>query len=153
NFPISGRGLERAQIRALGLLKAACAKVNKDLGLLDGDKADAIAAAAEQIADGRHDDQFPIDVFQTGSGTSSNMNTNEVIASIAKRSGVAVHPNDHVNMSQSSNDTFPTATHLAATEMAVHTLIPALEHLESTLTDKATEWWNVVKSGRTHLMD
>src|SRR5699024_10555494 len=87
NFPISGRGLERAQIRALGLLKAACAKVNKDLGLLDGDKADAIAAAAEQIADGRHDDQFPIDVFQTGSGTSSNMNTNEVIASIAKRSG------------------------------------------------------------------
>ncbi|WP_182359823.1 class II fumarate hydratase [Tomitella gaofuii] len=153
NFPISGRGLERAQIRALGLLKAACARVNKELGLLDATRADAIIAAAEQIAAGRHDAQFPIDVFQTGSGTSSNMNANEVIASLAAADGVTVHPNDHVNMSQSSNDTFPTAVHLAAAEMAVHTLIPALEHLDGALSDKATEWWTVVKSGRTHLMD
>jgi len=153
NFPISGRGLERAQIRAMGLLKAACAQVNKDLGLLDAVKADAIIAAAEEIAEGRHDDQFPIDVFQTGSGTSSNMNANEVIASIAKANGVEVHPNDHVNMSQSSNDTFPTATHLAATESAVKALIPALDHLRLALFDKAAAWKSVVKSGRTHLMD
>ncbi|TQF73900.1 class II fumarate hydratase [Rhodococcus spelaei] len=153
NFPISGRGLERAQIRAMGLLKAACAQVNKDLGLLDPAKADAIIAAANEIADGRHDDQFPIDVFQTGSGTSSNMNANEVIASIANANGVAVHPNDDVNMSQSSNDTFPTATHLAATEAAVKELIPALDHLRLALGDKAAEWKTVVKSGRTHLMD
>ncbi|MFG1785646.1 class II fumarate hydratase [Rhodococcus oryzae] len=153
NFPISGRGLERAQIRAMGLLKAACAQVNKDLGLLDAVKADAIIAAAEEIAEGKHDDQFPIDVFQTGSGTSSNMNANEVIASIAKANGVEVHPNDHVNMSQSSNDTFPTATHLAATESAVKALIPALDHLRLALFDKAAEWKSVVKSGRTHLMD
>jgi fumarate hydratase class II len=153
NFPISGRGLERAQIRALGLLKAACAKVNKDLGLLDPAKADAIITAANEIAEGRHDDQFPIDVFQTGSGTSSNMNANEVIASIAKANGVNVHPNDDVNMSQSSNDTFPTATHLAATEAAIKDLIPALDHLRLALLDKSTEWRTVVKSGRTHLMD
>lgn len=153
NFPISGRGLERAQIRALGLLKAACAQVNKDLGLLDAVKAEAIIAAATEIADGKHDDQFPIDVFQTGSGTSSNMNANEVIASIAKANGVTVHPNDDVNMSQSSNDTFPTATHLAATEAAVKDLVPALEHLRLALLDKSTEWRTVVKSGRTHLMD
>jgi len=153
NFPISGRGLERAQIRALGLLKAACAQVNKDLGLLDADKADAIIAAAGEIAAGEHDDQFPIDVFQTGSGTSSNMNANEVIASIAARNGVTVHPNDDVNMSQSSNDTFPTSTHVAATEAAVRDLIPALEHLHAALAAKATEWRTVVKSGRTHLMD
>nr|WP_203236729.1 class II fumarate hydratase [Nocardia panacis] len=153
NFPISGRGLERAQIRALGLLKAACARVNRDLGLLDPMKAEAIIAAAGEIAEGRHDDQFPIDVFQTGSGTSSNMNANEVIASIAKANGVAVHPNDDVNMSQSSNDTFPTATHLAATEAAVRDLIPALDHLRLALLDKSTEWRTVVKSGRTHLMD
>lgn len=153
NFPISGRGLERAQIRALGLLKAACAKVNRDLGLLDATKADAIIAAATEIAEGRHDDQFPIDVFQTGSGTSSNMNANEVIASIAKARGVEVHPNDHVNMSQSSNDTFPTATHLAATEAVIADLVPALDHLRLALLDKSTEWKTVVKSGRTHLMD
>ncbi|MET8423987.1 class II fumarate hydratase [Nocardia sp. NPDC004860] len=153
NFPISGRGLERAQIRALGLLKAACAAVNRDLGLLDKAKADAIIAAAEEIADGRHDDQFPIDVFQTGSGTSSNMNANEVIASIAARDGVTVHPNDDVNMSQSSNDTFPTATHLAATEAVVKDLVPALDHLRLALLDKSQEWKYVVKSGRTHLMD
>ncbi|MEV6767205.1 class II fumarate hydratase [Nocardia sp. NPDC051030] len=153
NFPISGRGLERAQIRALGLLKAATAAVNRDLGLLDKTKADAIIAAAGEIADGQHDDQFPIDVFQTGSGTSSNMNANEVIASIAARDGVTVHPNDDVNMSQSSNDTFPTATHLAATEAVVKDLVPALEHLRLALLDKSVEWRDVVKSGRTHLMD
>ncbi|MGF7121239.1 class II fumarate hydratase [Rhodococcus sp. AG1013] len=153
NFPISGRGLERAQIRAMGLLKAACAQVNKDLGLLEPQKADAIIAAAAEIADGRHDDQFPIDVFQTGSGTSSNMNANEVIASLAANAGVTVHPNDDVNMSQSSNDTFPTATHVAATEAAVKDLVPALDHLRLALFDKATQWKTVVKSGRTHLMD
>jgi fumarate hydratase, class II len=155
NFPISGRGLERTQIRALGLLKGACAQVNKDLGLLAPEKADAIIAAAAEIADGRHDDQFPIDVFQTGSGTSSNMNTNEVIASIAATATppVIVHPNDDVNMSQSSNDTFPTATHIAATEAAVRHLIPALEVLHDALVTKAREWRTVVKSGRTHLMD
>jgi fumarate hydratase, class II len=153
NFPISGRGLERTQIRALGLLKGACARVNKDLGLLAPDKADAIIAAANEIADGRRDDQFPIDVFQTGSGTSSNMNANEVIASIAAANGVTVHPNDDVNMSQSSNDTFPTATHIAATEAAVRHLIPALQVLHDALADKAREWRTVVKSGRTHLMD
>ncbi len=153
NFPISGRGLERTQIRALGLLKGACAQVNKDLGLLAPEKADAIIAAAGEIADGLHDDQFPIDVFQTGSGTSSNMNTNEVIAGIAERNGVTVHPNDDVNMSQSSNDTFPTATHIAATEAAVRQLIPALEVLHESLDSKARQWRTVVKSGRTHLMD
>lgn len=153
NFPISGRGLEDQQIRALGLLKAACAQVNKDLGKLDAEKADAIIAAAQEIADGKHNDQFPIDVFQTGSGTSSNMNTNEVIASIAKANGVEVHPNDDVNMGQSSNDTFPTATHVAATEAAVQDLIPGLEVLQKSLAAKAEEWHEVVKSGRTHLMD
>ncbi|HKP39523.1 class II fumarate hydratase [Mycobacterium sp.] len=155
NFPISGRGLERAQIRALGLLKGACAQVNKDLGLLAPEKADAIIAAAGEIADGLHDDQFPIDVFQTGSGTSSNMNTNEVIAGIAATATppVNVHPNDDVNMSQSSNDTFPTATHIAATEAAVRHLIPALEVLHESLAGKARQWHTVVKSGRTHLMD
>ena len=153
NFPISGRGLEAQQIRALGLLKAACAQVNKDLGNLDAEKADAIIAAAKEIADGKHNDQFPIDVFQTGSGTSSNMNTNEVIASIAKANGVEVHPNDHVNMGQSSNDTFPTATHVAATEAAANDLIPALKVLQESLATKASQWHEVVKSGRTHLMD
>ncbi|QKT06640.1 class II fumarate hydratase [Gordonia sp. X0973] len=153
NFPISHRPLERTQIRALGLLKAACAQVNKDLGLLSAEKADAIIAAASEIADGKHDDQFPIDVFQTGSGTSSNMNANEVIASIAKAQGVDVHPNDDVNMSQSSNDTFPTATHVAATEAAVTQLIPALAHLHDALAAKSQEWRETVKSGRTHLMD
>ncbi|RFD24338.1 aspartate ammonia-lyase [Mycobacterium uberis] len=153
NFPISGRGLERTQIRALGLLKGACAQVNKDLGLLAPDKAAAIIAAAAEIADGRHDDQFPIDVFQTGSGTSSNMNTNEVIASIAAANNVTVHPNDDVNMSQSSNDTFPTATHIAATEATIRHLIPALQELHTALATKAREWHTVVKSGRTHLMD
>ena len=153
NFPISGRGLESAQIRAMGLLKAACAIVNKDRGLLPAEQADAIVAAAKEIADGKHDAEFPIDVFQTGSGTSSNMNTNEVIASIAKNNGVEVHPNDHVNMGQSSNDTFPTATHVAATEAAVNDLIPGLKVLHESLAKKAVEWKDIVKSGRTHLMD
>jgi len=153
NFPISGRGLDRAQIRALGLLKAACARVNAQLGVIADDQAAAIAAAADQIAAGRHDDQFPIDVFQTGSGTSSNMNANEVIATLAAKAGVDVHPNDHVNASQSSNDTFPTATHLAATEAAVTELVPALEHLHAALVAKQLQWATVVKSGRTHLMD
>ncbi|MDU0478261.1 class II fumarate hydratase [Staphylococcus chromogenes] len=153
NFPISGRGLESAQIRAMGLLKAACAQVNKDKGVLAPEMADAIIAAGKEIAEGKHDAEFPIDVFQTGSGTSSNMNTNEVIASIAKRNGVEIHPNDHVNMGQSSNDTFPTATHVAATEAAVNDLIPGLKVLHASLAKKATEWKDVVKSGRTHLMD
>ncbi|PFG29016.1 class II fumarate hydratase [Corynebacterium renale] len=153
NFPISGRGLEAAQIRALGLLKAACAQVNKDSGVLDAEKADAIIAAGKEIAAGKHDKEFPIDVFQTGSGTSSNMNTNEVIASLASKNGVEVHPNDHVNMGQSSNDTFPTATHVAATEAAVNDLIPGLKVLHESLAKKADEWENIVKSGRTHLMD
>ena len=153
NFPISFRGLERTQIRALGLLKAACAQVNKDLGLLAADNAHANTAAAGEVADGQRDDQGPIDVIQTGSGTSSNMNANEVIASIAARNGVTVHPNDDVNMSQSSNDTFPTATHIAATEAAVRHLIPALEVLHESLAGKARQWKTVVKSGRTHLMD
>ena len=130
NFPISGRGLERAQIRALGLLKAAAARVNDELGVLDADVAAAIAAAADEVADGRHDDQFPIDVFQTGSGTSSNMNANEVIATLATRAlGRDVHPNDHVNASQSSNDTFPTTIHVAATEARASGRVPALDHL------------------------
>lgn len=153
NFPISDRPLEAAQIRAMGLLKAACAQVNKDRGLLTDEQADAIISAAKEIADGKHNDEFPIDVFQTGSGTSSNMNTNEVIASIAKNNGVEVHPNDHVNMGQSSNDTFPTATHVAATEAAVNDLIPGLKMLHTSLKNKSKEWETVVKSGRTHLMD
>ncbi|WP_288747110.1 class II fumarate hydratase [uncultured Corynebacterium sp.] len=153
NFPISGRGLENAQIRALGLLKAACAQVNKYSGSLDAEKANAIIAAAKEIAEGKHNDAFPIDVFQTGSGTSSNMNTNEVIASLAHKQGVEVHPNDDVNMGQSSNDTFPTATHVAATEAAVNDLIPGLKVLHESLTKKAKEFADVVKAGRTHLMD
>ena len=153
NFPISGRGLENAQIRALGLLKAACAQVNKDSGKLDADKADAIISAATEIAEGKHNNAFPIDVFQTGSGTSSNMNTNEVIASLAHQNGVEIHPNDHVNMGQSSNDTFPTATHVAATEAAVNDLIPGLKVLHESLSKKSKEFANVVKAGRTHLMD
>jgi fumarate hydratase class II len=153
NFPISGRPLEATQIRAMGLLKAACAQVNKDSGALDATKADAIIAAGKAIAEGTYNDEFPIDVFQTGSGTSSNMNTNEVIASLAKQNGVEIHPNDDVNMGQSSNDTFPTATHVAATEAAVTDLIPALSQLRESLAAKSSEWKTIVKSGRTHLMD
>jgi len=154
NFPISGRGLERAQIRAFGLVKAACARVNGRLGVLDAEVADAIAAAAGEVAEGRHDAHFPIDVFQTGSGTSSNMNANEVIANLASRyAGLAVHPNDHVNASQSSNDVFPTSIHLAAVEAVINDLVPALEHLASELRRRAHDWAGVVKAGRTHLMD
>ncbi len=154
NFPISGRGLERSQIRALGLLKAAAARVNARLGVLDGDLAAAIAAAADEVAEGKHDEHFPIDVFQTGSGTSSNMNANEVIATLASRTlGRDVHPNDHVNASQSSNDTFPTTIRVAATEAVLTDVVPALDHLATVIEQRAAEWQDVVKSGRTHLMD
>jgi len=154
NFPISGRPIEAAQIRALGLVKGAAARVNKTLGVLDAEIADAIATAADEVASGAHDDQFPIDVFQTGSGTSSNMNANEVIATLASRaSGQKVHPNDHVNASQSSNDVFPTTIHLAATEAVVTDTIPGLDHLGAVLNRRAQDWRHVVKAGRTHLMD
>jgi fumarate hydratase class II len=157
NFPISGRGLERAQIRALGLVKAACARVNEQIGAVDATRAKAIAAASDEVADGQHDAHFPVDVFQTGSGTSSNMNANEVIATLATRrlgtDGPDVHPNDHVNASQSSNDVFPTTIHLAATEAVVREVIPALEHLARTLRRRAADWADLVKAGRTHLMD
>ncbi|HZZ51156.1 MAG TPA: class II fumarate hydratase [Pseudonocardia sp.] len=154
NFPISGRGLERAQIRALGLVKGAAARVNERSGALAADVAKAIAAAADEVAEGAHDNEFPIDVFQTGSGTSSNMNANEVIATLASRAlGSDVHPNDHVNASQSSNDVFPTTIHLAATEAVVSDVIPALDHLAGTLRGRAQEWSQLVKAGRTHLMD
>ena len=154
NFPISGTPIESAQIRALAQIKGACAKANAELGILDQDVADAIAAAAAEVATGAHDAHFPIDVFQTGSGTSSNMNTNEVIATLATRSlGKDVHPNDHVNASQSSNDVFPTSIHVAATASTIHELLPSLDHLAQSLERKAQEFAEVVKSGRTHLMD
>ncbi|MDT7539530.1 MAG: fumarate hydratase, class, partial [Actinomycetota bacterium] len=154
NFPISGQRIERAHIEALARIKAAAAKVNASLGVLSEDMAKAIVAAADEVAAGQWDDHFPIDVFQTGSGTSSNMNTNEVIASLAtEKLGSAVHPNDHVNASQSSNDVFPSSIHIAATSAVVNDLIPALHHLEQSLSRKAAEFATVVKSGRTHLMD
>src|SRR3954467_1769961 len=150
NFQISGETVPASVIHWLGRIKGASAKVNAELELLDADVAERIAAAADEVGDGRHDDQFPIDVFQTGSGTSSNMNANEVIANLA---GDGAHANDHVNYGQSSNDVFPSAVHLAALEQATNTLIPALEHLERALEAKAKEFHDVVKSGRTHLMD
>jgi fumarate hydratase class II len=153
NFPISGSTLEPEHIRAIAQVKAAAAKVNAELGVVDPHKAEAIRAAAQEIVDGGHVAEFPIDVFQTGSGTSSNMNMNEVLASLAGRAGVDVHPNDDVNASQSSNDTFPTSIHVAATSATMRQLIPALDHLASTLEAKAEEFADVVKSGRTHLMD
>jgi fumarate hydratase, class II len=154
NFPISGRGLEPAHIRALAQIKGAAAQVNAELGVIEPEIADAIAVAAAHVADGGYDEQFPIDVFQTGSGTSSNMNANEVIATLAARElGREVHPNDKVNASQSSNDVFPSSIHLAATEAVVHDLLPALAHLAETLEGKAREFDTVVKAGRTHLMD
>ncbi|WP_030807014.1 class II fumarate hydratase [Streptomyces sp. NRRL F-2799] len=154
NFPISGQHLERAHIEALARIKGAAAKVNADLGVLDRDVADAIQGAAAEVADGTWDEHFPVDVFQTGSGTSSNMNANEVIATLAgERLGRDVHPNDQVNASQSSNDVFPSSIHIAATAAVVHDLIPALEHLAAALTRKAEEFADVVKAGRTHLMD
>ncbi len=153
NFPISGTTLDPAHIRAMALLKAAAARANGELGVLEAEQVDAIVAAAGEVAEGRHDGEFPIDVFQTGSGTSSNMNMNEVLASICARDGVDVHPNDEVNASQSSNDTFPTSIHVAATEAAGRTLTPALARLAESLEGKAEEFGGLVKSGRTHLMD
>ncbi len=154
NFPISGRGIGAAHIRALAQIKGAAAQVNAQLKVLDEDVATAIATAAAHVADGGYEDQFPIDVFQTGSGTSSNMNTNEVLATLAARElGRPVHPNDHVNASQSSNDVFPSSIHLAATEAVTSSLLPALDHLAAALEAKAEAWKETVKSGRTHLMD
>ncbi len=154
NFPISGRGLDPALVRTMGLVKAAAARANSELGVLDHDVAVAIERAALEVAGGSHADQFPVDVFQTGSGTSSNMNVNEVVAALASRAlGRPVHPNDHVNASQSSNDTFPTAVHLACAQQVVDLLLPALGHLADTLGRRAAETADLVKAGRTHLMD
>jgi fumarate hydratase, class II len=150
NFPVSGEPIPSPVARWLGRIKAASARVNAELGLLDEAKAERIAAAGDRIAAGELDDQFPIDVFQTGSGTSSNMNANEVIARVA---GEGVHANDDVNMGQSSNDVFPSAVHLAALDETVNDLLPALEHLGATLQAKAEEFADVIKSGRTHWMD
>jgi fumarate hydratase class II len=154
NFPISGAGLEAAQIVALARIKRAAAVVNGRRGIVPQGVADAIVAAADTVIGGQHHDQFPVDVYQTGSGTSSNMNMNEVLASLAGTvDGLAVHPNDHVNASQSSNDVFPTSVHVAVTGALLHDLVPALEHLAESLERKAAEWAGVVKAGRTHLMD
>lgn len=159
NFPISGKALERKHIEALARVKKAAARANEDLGVIDADIADAIADAADRVASGEFDKHFPIDVFQTGSGTSSNMNTNEVIAELATRAlkdkGIdkTVHPNDHVNASQSSNDVFPTSVHVAATNALLNDLVPALTYLAASFSRKAAEFKDIVKSGRTHLMD
>ena len=150
NFPVSGERVPTSVVRWLGRIKGAAARVNAELGLLESDVAERIASAADAVAGGEHDDQFPIDVFQTGSGTSSNMNANEVIATLA---GEGAHPNDHVNMGQSSNDVFPSAVHLAALDEATNALLPALERLESAFAAKAGEFADIVKAGRTHLMD
>ena len=154
NFPISGTPIEPALIHAIGHVKAAAAAINAELGVLTDEQAHAIVAAADEVAEGRHDDAFPIDVFQTGSGTSSNMNANEVIAAlVARAGGPSVHPNDHVNASQSSNDTFPTAIHVAASLAVTDDLLPALDTLAVAFEGKATEFAGLVKAGRTHLMD
>ena len=154
NFPISGSVLESAQIAALARIKKSAALANARLAVLDAAIADAIAAAADEVITGRYDSEFPIDVYQTGSGTSSNMNMNEVLATLATRSlGSPVHPNDHVNASQSSNDVFPTSVHIAVTSALIDDLIPALDHLASALDVKAELWKTAVKAGRTHLMD
>jgi len=154
NFPISGTTLERAQIAALAQIKKAAALANAKLGVIDTGVAEAIAKAADEVIAGQHDGEFPVDVFQTGSGTSSNMNMNEVLATLASKiSGSKVHPNDHVNASQSSNDVFPTSVHLAVTSALISDLLPALDHLAKTLEVKAKQWDKVVKAGRTHLMD
>ncbi len=150
NFPVSGQPVPVPVIRMLGAIKAAAARTNAELGLLDADLAERIAAAGDEVAAGEHDDQFPIDVFQTGSGTSSNTNANEVLANLA---GEGAHPNDHVNLGQSSNDVFPSAVHLAAVSEARAKLLPALEQLTASLGAKADEFADVVKSGRTHMMD
>ena len=157
NFPISGTTLEREHIKALAQVKKAAATANEELGVLDAQRAQAIRDAADAVASGQYDEHFPIDVFQTGSGTSSNMNTNEVLATLATRSleseGVEVHPNDHVNASQSSNDVFPTSVHVAVTNALINDLKPAMDVLATSLEKKAAEFKDVVKSGRTHLMD
>ena len=150
NFPVSGEPIPASVAHWLGRIKAAAARANADLGLLDAEMAERIAAAGDRVAAGEFDDQFPIDVFQTGSGTSSNMNANEVIANLA---GEGVHANDHVNMGQSSNDVFPSAVHLAALDRAVNDLLPSMETLARSLEAKAAEFDDVVKSGRTHWMD
>lgn len=154
NFPISGTTLERAHIAALAQIKKAAAQANAKLGVLDAAIADSIAGAADEVIAGKHDGEFPVDIFQTGSGTSSNMNMNEVLATLASaRLGSPVHPNDHVNASQSSNDVFPTSVHVAVTSALIHDLLPALDHLAKALEVKAELWKTVVKAGRTHLMD
>jgi len=154
NFPVSGLRIDRSLIRALALLKGAAAAENERLGVIGADVARAVQEAAAEVADGKWDSQFPVDVFQTGSGTSSNMNMNEVLATLAsERLGRRVHPNDEVNASQSSNDTFPSAVHLAAVEGIAHDLVPALKHLGEALREKAAAFDKVVKAGRTHLMD
>jgi fumarate hydratase class II len=153
NFHIGGRPMPRAFLRALGLIKAACAKVNAELGLLDPARAEAIQRAALQVAGGQFDEQFPVEVFQTGSGTSSNMNANEVIARLASTSEHPVHPNDHVNMGQSSNDVIPTAIHVSAVLEIQERLLPAIAHLRGTIERRGQAWKDVVKTGRTHLMD
>ncbi|HEU0257087.1 MAG TPA: class II fumarate hydratase [Microbacteriaceae bacterium] len=154
NFPISGTRLERAQIAALARIKKSAARANERLGVLDAQLAEAIAHAADEVAEGRHDAEFPVDIYQTGSGTSSNMNMNEVLATLASQSlGRPVHPNDHVNASQSSNDVFPTSVHVAVTAALTSDLIPALEHLAKEFEEKARQWAEVVTAGRTHLMD
>jgi len=154
NFPVSGRPIDRELVGALAAIKGAAAVVNAELGVIADDQAKAVYESAAEVARGDWDDQFPIDVFQTGSGTSSNMNTNEVLATLAtERLGSPVHPNDAVNASQSSNDTFPSAIHIAATRSILRELIPSLHHLEQALGAKAAEFAEVVKSGRTHLMD
>src|SRR3954463_12992538 len=150
NFPVSGDPVKLEVIRWLGRIKAAAARVNGGLGLLDPDIAERIAQAGDRVANGEFDDQFPVDAFQTGSGTSSNTNANEVIANLA---GDGVHPNDHVNMGQSSNDVFPSAVHLAALDESTNRLLPALERLEKAFAGKAEEFKDIVKAGRTHLMD
>src|SRR3954449_2676348 len=150
NFPVSGERVPASVVHWLGRIKGAAARTNAELGLMEGDVAERIAAAADEVAEGKHDDHFPIDVFQTGSGTSSNMNANEVIANLA---GEGVHPNDHVNMGQSSNDVFPSAVHLAALSESQDELLPALSKLQSSLEAKSKEFADVVKAGRTHLVD
>ncbi|MEP6697602.1 MAG: class II fumarate hydratase [Pseudonocardiales bacterium] len=154
NFPVSGRRVDPDLIHSLAAIKGAAATVNADLGVLDAEIAGAVHDAAAEVARGDWDEHFPVDVFQTGSGTSTNMNANEVIATLAtERLGRPVHPNDHVNASQSSNDTFPSAMHIATTQALVRDLVPALEHLAAALEGKAAQFADVVKSGRTHLMD
>ncbi len=153
NFPISGTTLEPAHIVAMARVKKSAARINADLGIISAAQAEAISAAADQIIGGAHHDHFPLDVYQTGSGTSSNMNMNEVLASLTSRSGVDAHPNDHVNAGQSSNDTFPTSIHVAAVEATTRELIPSLDTLAQSLEAKADEFADLVKAGRTHLMD